>query len=94
MQEGGTAQRARIRQSLCPFGRIEDQLNGAILDRIDHMRAAFRNFIDLLSRYALRFQIALGSGGGDNAKALFAEQLNALENARFISIADRDKDGP
>ena len=42
MQEGRPAQRTRIGKGLGTLGRVEDQLDAAVLDGVDDMRPAFR----------------------------------------------------
>ena len=45
------------------LGGVEDQLDFAVLDGIDHMRAAFEHLVDLGGGNALVLEIALGAAG-------------------------------
>ena len=68
MQKGGAAQGTRIRQRLGALGGVEHELDRAVLDRVDDMRPAFRDLVELLRRDALLLtRIARGAAGGDDA---------------------------
>ena len=66
MQEGGSPQRTRVSQGLLSFRRIKDELDAAILDGIDDMRAAFEHLIDGFALHPMFFQVTKCSDGRDN----------------------------
>jgi len=45
MQEGRPTQGARVGEGLRSLRGVEDQLNGAVLDRVDDVRPPFRHFV-------------------------------------------------
>src|ERR1019366_1176625 len=63
MQEGGAAQRPRIRESLGALGRIQYKLYVAVLDEIDDMRTPLGNLIHALRLDALAIEVARGAAG-------------------------------
>src|SRR5690606_20847775 len=56
-RERRRADRLRILQALPAFGRVEDQLDVAVLDPVDDMRAALGDLVDALDLDALPRQI-------------------------------------
>src|SRR5579863_4714308 len=94
MQEGGAAQRTGIRQRLGALGRVENQLNAAVFDRVYDMGTPFRDLVDLLRRDSLGVEIARRAAGCADPKAEAQQKLHAFDHTRLIHVADRDENGP
>src|SRR5258708_23047249 len=80
MQEGRAPQCAGIGQRLSALGGIENQLDLAVLDRIDAVRAAFQLFIDSCGMNTVPTQIPLGSRRCDDLAAVLGQQLDVHHN--------------
>src|SRR6185436_20346116 len=93
MQEGSLTEGPAVSQRRYPIGGIEDQLDPPVLDPIDDVRAAFQHFIDLFGGDAVLAEIALGSTGRRDLEAEFLQQLDRVENARFVAVAYRHEHG-
>src|SRR3954471_7926430 len=86
MQEGSPPQRAAIVQRYGPFGGVEDELNPAITDGVDDMRAALGHLVDLLRLDALFNQIPLGSAGRNDAETERGQHPHRLKKARLVDV--------
>src|SRR2546430_2651074 len=63
MQEGGAAQRPRLRESLGALGRFDHKLYFAFFDEIDDMGPALGTFFPPLRLDALAIGVAWGAAG-------------------------------
>ena len=86
-------QRTAVGEGRGTLGGIENQLNPAVFDGIDDVRAAFQHLVDLGRLDPLFGQIALGSRGGDGLEAERGQEPHRLQDARLVFILDRDEDG-
>src|SRR6202161_3539141 len=91
MQEGGATQRLGIGQRLRALRRIEYQLNGSVLDRIDDMGASLGDLVDLYGGNLVRLKVARRAAGRLNLEAEGVKLLHRCENARLVDIAHRHK---
>src|SRR5947209_11741114 len=91
MQEGGAAQRARIGHRLRAFRRVEDELDRAVLDGVDDVRAPLRYFVDLGGGGALFLQKSRRAARRDEAESEVGEKPRRIDDARLVAVADGDE---
>src|SRR5262245_47495849 len=94
MQEGGAPQRTTVGKRDSPLGGIENELDGAIADSIDDVRAPFRHLVDLFGLDPPIDQKALCTAGCDDLKAEVGQDLGCRQDAWLVGIAHRDEYGP
>src|SRR3954453_15587127 len=91
MKEGGAAQRARVGERLRALVRVEDELNRAVRDRVDDMRPALRDLVDLSGGEALLLQKSRRAAGRGEVESKIGKKPRRIDDARFVAIAHRDE---
>src|SRR5262249_46373714 len=93
MQEGRAPQCTGISQRLSTLGGVENQLDFAVLDRVDNVGAPLQLFVDSCGMDTVRTQIPLRSGRGDDLEAKLSQQFDRYQNALLVSVAHRHEYG-
>ena len=94
LQQGRLADRFRIQFRGLRFGRVEHELNLAVLQGIDHIGSALQHFINLGAVESLCLEKALSAAGGADAEAQINELPDGRQYALLVGILDRDEDSP
>src|SRR3712207_8801900 len=89
MQEGGPAEGPAVRQGARPFGGVENQLNLAVLDGVDHVRPALQNLVDTGRLDPVLLEISLRAAGRQDLEAELGEHLHRRQDARLVGLAHR-----
>uniref|UniRef100_A0A0N4ZAF6 NAD-specific glutamate dehydrogenase n=1 Tax=Parastrongyloides trichosuri TaxID=131310 RepID=A0A0N4ZAF6_PARTI len=80
-----------VGQRLLALGGVEDQLDLAVLHRVDDVRTAFEHLVDQADLDAFRLQIVVGAAGGDDREALGQQRLHRLQDEGLVGVLDRDE---
>src|SRR5208282_2871877 len=94
MQEGCTPTRATVVKRRGPLRGVENELDLAVFDGVDNMRAPFRHLVDLDRGDTLFGEVALRSRCRQHPKSQSGEQAGGLDNAGLVGILDRHEDRP
>ena len=90
----GTADFFAVFQALPTFGRVEDQVDFAIFNLVDDMRAALRDLVDALDFYPLITQIICRAVGCAYGKASPNRLFDGRNDNGLVCVFNRNEQLP
>ena len=77
-----------------PGRRVDDQVDVAALDPVEHVRGAFADLVEPLHRHAHACDRLGGAACGHDLKAVVVQDLGDRERTGLVGVGDRDEGRP